>query len=108
MQNVPRDVAEEIVRPHVKTIRGFQYIEIETVKAILGERFATLEKDRIRFLGPVPGTIYPWNVIDYLTVEDPRVGIGRLRKAAFDSVVQAISATAEAYRTAYPGEDPEG
>jgi hypothetical protein len=42
-------------------------VAIDDARQLIGEKhFAKLEKDRIRFQGSRPGTLYPWNVVDYL------------------------------------------
>ncbi len=62
----------ETVAPFVRYHGQFRYVSHEDAKTILGEeRFERMLKDRVRSQGPRPGTVYPWNVIDYLGFGEP-------------------------------------
>jgi hypothetical protein len=53
----------------IRTFKVAQYsaVSMEDALALIGEdRFAELLADKVRCLGPTRGTIYPWNVVDYL------------------------------------------
>ncbi len=57
----------ELVNRFVQNYHQFRYVRHDDVKYLLGDyRFGQIIKDPIRKLGPIPKTIYPWNVIDYL------------------------------------------
>ncbi len=67
-KGLDRQQAAEIVKKHTKkTEDGFSYVTNSDVVSIIGiDKFSDLTKDPIRRLGPITGTVYPWNVIDYL------------------------------------------
>ena len=75
---VPRHVAEQIVFPHIVLFPNEsgvsqKGIPLEVVKDLMPDhQFVKLLDDPIRNKGPKPETLYPWNVIDYLTNLDPR------------------------------------
>jgi hypothetical protein len=47
-------------------------VDRKVVLDLLGEnRFNELTNDKIRCLGPTKDTVYPWNVVDYLTRSEP-------------------------------------
>jgi hypothetical protein len=63
-----RDEAAAMVAPYVQRIDQYQGVAICDVVMLLGAPDAKrLKADRIRSLGPKPGFVYPWNVVDYLT-----------------------------------------
>lgn len=59
---ISREEAERLVAPHVRRIGDFVYVSRDAAEKLLGP-------DRH---GAVGG-IYPWNVVDYLSNENPRV-----------------------------------
>lgn len=67
-KGLDRQQAAEIVKKYTKkTEDGFSYVTDSDVVLIIGiDKFSDLTKDPIRRLGPIAGTVYPWNVIDYL------------------------------------------
>ena len=66
-----RAEAEAKVRPFVVKINQYEGVKWEDCQDLLSvEGFSKLIDDPIRGLGPIKGTIYPWNVIDYL-MEEP-------------------------------------
>jgi len=51
-----------------RTDRGFAYVRNEETISLLGDDdFVRMMRDPVRNLGPLPYTVYPWNVIDYLS-----------------------------------------
>lgn len=51
------------------TFRAGQFAAVsrEAASLVLGNAaFEALTRDKIRGIGPTQGTIYPWNVVDYL------------------------------------------
>lgn len=62
-----RQEAEQLVSPHVEYVQQFQAVNAEAAIHLLGvERCQRMFNDKIRGLGPKSGTVYPWNVVDYL------------------------------------------
>lgn len=67
---VTRTEAEALVRPYV--FRVGQYAAVKHIDAmvLLGEfGLESLLRDRVRCLGPVNSTLYPWNVADGLQLQ---------------------------------------
>ena len=51
-------------------IGQYSAVSIEVAATLLGEElFEQLSKDKVRSLGPTSATIYPWNVVDYLSMK---------------------------------------
>ncbi len=70
---VSRADAQKMVDSVVVKVFQFSAVRHEDCVALLGsKRFSMLLDDPIRCLGPSAGTVYPWNVVDYLSTEDPR------------------------------------
>jgi hypothetical protein len=68
-----RDEAKELVAPFIVYQGEYQSVQLKDAKSLLGdERFERLLHDPIRRLGPAIGTVYPWNVVDYLAQPDLR------------------------------------
>lgn len=62
-----RDEAKQQVDQFTQQHGQYSYVNYGDAKAILGDdRFERLLKDKVRWQGPLPATVYPWNVIDYL------------------------------------------
>lgn len=63
-----REQAQSIVDLHVTLIdQRHKAISRSVAFELLGQlRFERLSRDRVRCAGPVAGTFYPWNVVDYL------------------------------------------
>jgi hypothetical protein len=75
---IDRPRAQEIVDLHTSLIGPFKAVSFDTCLKLLGsERFLLLRSDPIRREGPVKGTVYPWNLVDYLSNENPRQGSKR-------------------------------
>lgn len=72
-KGLDRQQAAEIVEKHTKRTKdGFAYITNSDVVLIIGaDKLSDLTKDPIRRLGPITGTVYPWNVIDYFVKTPP-------------------------------------
>lgn len=67
-----REVANEIVSRRIVMAGQFQAVSRADAIEILGRsRYERLLRDPVRHQGPVPGTHYPWNVVDYLSCEHP-------------------------------------
>lgn len=64
--------AEAIVEPHTFMHNQFRAVSFDSCRLLLGARFDLLLADPLRAKGPIAGTIYPWNVVDYLIHENPR------------------------------------
>ncbi len=63
-----RSEAQKLV--DLVTFRVGQYAAVHHHDAVLLLGQATFDRmmlNKIKNLGPVPGTVYPWNVIDYLS-----------------------------------------
>lgn len=72
---IPREDAQRIVDERTFNVDVFRAISIESAREVLGaERLARLLNDPIRRIGPGPQVLYPWNVVDYLSNENPRKG----------------------------------
>lgn len=70
LSRVEAQIAVDNVTYHVGV---FAAVSHKDCLRLLGEsRFSLLVADPVRNLGPVPQTVYPWNVVDYLSSEDPR------------------------------------
>ena len=69
---VRRAIAADEVQLATVEVNGYQAVDKLDALRLLGEeRLAELLADKIRCLGPTKDTIYPWNVIDYLTRNEP-------------------------------------
>ena len=65
-----REEATTKVRPFVVKINQYEGVKHGDCQDLLSvDGFIQLIDDPIRGLGPIKGTIYPWNVIDYLMEE---------------------------------------
>ena len=60
-------------------VQQFAAVPMASVRSLLGERTTLLQDDPIRRCGPTSDTVYPWNIVDYLTVDDP---MGNKRRPA--------------------------
>ena len=68
-----REQAQAAVDAVTTKVGNFAAVPVDDCRRLLGqERCELLLSDKIRCLGPIPGTVYPWNVVDYLSSEDPR------------------------------------
>lgn len=66
-----RAEADAIVGAYVFRVDQYAAVSVDAAMFLLGqERGERLLADRIRCLGPAPGTVYPWNVADYLQHPD--------------------------------------
>lgn len=64
---MPREKAAAVVLPLTTRIGEYAAVAHDNAKLLLNDvDFARLQDDPIRSLGPRPGFVYPWNVIDYL------------------------------------------
>lgn len=62
-----RDEAKLLVDAITFRVQQYQAVTIVHARQLLGEeRFAKLQQDKVRNLGPDAATLYPWNVLDYL------------------------------------------
>lgn len=69
-----RDEATAVVQQYIFAVNQFQAVDATAACFLLGDdRYLLLCKDKIRGIGPLPGSFYPWNVIDYLA--NPELGI---------------------------------
>jgi len=61
---------------------GFKYVPTAVAEKLLGaDRFQLLKDDPIKSVGPVEfGGIYPWNVVDYLCLEQAVVAAKMLSR----------------------------
>lgn len=67
-----RKQAESIVADKTQVRGGCRCVSREDALLILGDEIlGLLDSDAIRRIGPEPGFIYAWNVIDYLAADDP-------------------------------------
>lgn len=65
---VPRSTANAIVDSVTIAVEQYKAVAFDDCIRLLGpERFAMLQADPIRRFGPRAGTVYPWNVVDYLS-----------------------------------------
>lgn len=64
---VSREAAAELVSQHTFRHKQYAAVSHESAKQLLGGRFDLMMSDPIRKYGPMEGTVYPWNVIDYLS-----------------------------------------
>jgi hypothetical protein len=70
---VPRPKAQTIVDAVTISVEQYKAVDFGVCIRLLGpERFLMLRADPIRRLGPKVETVYPWNVVDYLSCENPR------------------------------------
>jgi hypothetical protein len=67
-----RTEATAIVQSHITlTDAGYKMVSHEAARSLVSaETWERFTKDRIRFLGPIPGTLYWWNVVDYVQFPD--------------------------------------
>jgi hypothetical protein len=66
-----RDEATVVVHQLIVTIDGYAGVPLAEAEKVLGEaRYAAMMADKIRSKGPTTETVYPWNVVDYLTSGD--------------------------------------
>jgi hypothetical protein len=64
-----RDKAEEFTKQVTVDIRGFKAVAKSDAKKLLAcERYRLLMLDPIKRVGPTNDSIYPWNVVDYLSL----------------------------------------
>jgi hypothetical protein len=70
---VPRLVAQETVDAVTFKVEQYSAVSFEDCLRLLGSvRFLAMRADPIRRLGPVAETVYPWNLVDYMSCENPR------------------------------------
>ena len=70
-----REEAQRRVDGHTFLFNGIKGVSLYSCGQLLGDRLDLLLADPIRNKGPTIGeTIYPWNVVDYLSNEDPMKG----------------------------------
>lgn len=67
-----REQATECVSRHEFRIDQYRAVPRSLAKKLLGLRYELLLIDPIRNIGPTKETVYPWNVIDYLSEQYPR------------------------------------
>lgn len=68
-----RSEAQSVVDSVTFMVDQFKAVDFADCIRLLGpERFLMLRSDPIRRLGPRPETVYPWNLVDYLSCENPR------------------------------------
>lgn len=61
--------ATELVEPCVYRYGQFACVGLTQACKLLGSTYyQKMMADKVRNLGALPGTIYPWNVIDYLSM----------------------------------------
>lgn len=66
MADSSRGEAEAAIAPLVRQHGQYKYVRADDARVFLGSiRFGRLQRDRVRGLGPLPDTFYPWNVADY-------------------------------------------
>lgn len=64
-----RDKAEEYTKEVTIDINGFKAVlKSDAMKLLACERYRLLLLDPIKRIGPSKDSIYPWNVIDYLSL----------------------------------------
>lgn len=62
---------EALVAPLIVHFGAFPAVLRSDAMKLLGEsRFAAMVDDPIRGVGPTEATFYPWNVADYLQLEE--------------------------------------
>ena len=67
VHGMDRKQAQAAVDSVTVVIGGFKAVSHESALTLLGAHsFALLCDDAIRRLGPKPEFVYPWNVVDYL------------------------------------------
>ena len=70
---IDREYAQRLV--DAVTDRRSQYAAVtrdDALDLLGGDRMDILLTDKVRNLGPTADTLYPWNVVDYLSQDDPR------------------------------------
>ncbi len=66
-----REQMEELVAERTFRIYGMAAVSRSDALWFLGSRaLARLERDPIRGLGPLPGTFYPWYVVDHRLIDE--------------------------------------
>lgn len=90
-----REEAAAILGPYIARIEQYEAVPLKDAATILGDEvFGRLRADKIRCLGPTPDTVYPWNVIDYMThpeLNAPADNTGQpTRVAALNAGRQAV------------------
>lgn len=76
-----RDKAEEYTKQVTINIRGFKAVLKDDAKKLLAcERYRLIMLDPIKRIGPCADSIYPWNVVDYLS----------LSQSVVDSKIQSL------------------
>jgi hypothetical protein len=80
MPLMTREDAHRMVDPVTILIaETYQAVSMEDAAELLGDRLAMLLDDPVRKHGPTPDTIYPWNIVDYLSHDNPRAGSRSVR-----------------------------
>jgi hypothetical protein len=70
---IPRQAAQDRVKSITFKAGVFSAVGFSECLELLGpERFLMLRSDPIRRLGPEKETVYPWNLVDYMSCENPR------------------------------------
>jgi hypothetical protein len=75
---IAREEAEDMIQEHIIKVykpyflQAIKAVKIYVAQKLLGSRFQMLIDDPLRSKGPTPDTIYPWNIVDYLSNKDPR------------------------------------
>lgn len=70
---VPRPVAQQCVDAVTFKVEQYSAVSFDDCLRLLGTiRFLAMRSDPIRRLGPVAETVYPWNLVDYMSSENPR------------------------------------
>ena len=73
-QILTREQAQKRVNESTFFVGKLKAVSLESCRVMLGsDRFAMLIADAIRNKGPMAQTVYPWNLVDYLCNEDPRL-----------------------------------
>lgn len=68
-----RQQAESLIAPHIRyfTLNRIPGVHVDDVRRLLGDTtFEKLKRDVIRRLGHDAESVYPWNVADYLQLND--------------------------------------
>jgi hypothetical protein len=71
-QLLSRVEAQSLVDGVTVSVQQYRAVPKSEVDRLLRDRAVLLHSDPIRKLGPCPGFVYPWNVVDYLSQENPR------------------------------------
>jgi len=61
-----------MIKGHEFKVGQYRAVSYYLCGQFLGDRFDMLLADPIRNKGPIPETVYPWNLVDYLCCHDPR------------------------------------